>query len=75
MRSFDRITLNENVMMGQACIRGTHIPVSSVVRMVADGSAIEDILDIHPELELEDIQESLQYAAWLVGKRTYPFFN
>lgn len=31
---------------------------------------LEDILAAYPELEKEDIVQSLQYAAWLASKKT-----
>lgn len=39
--------------------------VSLVVKLVADGMSPDEILDAYPYLEREDIQQALQYAAWL----------
>ena len=60
---FNRITINPRQMGGVPCIRGLRIPVATVVGMVADGMATEEILRSFPDLEKEDIRESLQYAA------------
>ena len=62
---FDRITFDANIMGGRACIRGMRIPVSVVVRQVAHGASWEEVLAGYPDLEREDIQQSLEYAAWL----------
>lgn len=50
-------------MGGVPCIRGMRIPVATVVRMVANGLSTAEILDLHPDLEAEDIREALLYAA------------
>ena len=47
---------------GEACIKGTRIPVSVVVATLADLS-IEDLLREYPQLHREDVQAALRYAA------------
>jgi uncharacterized protein (DUF433 family) len=48
-----------------ACIRGLRIPVSVVVGQIAYGAAWEEILEGYPDLERADIQQAIEYAAWL----------
>jgi uncharacterized protein (DUF433 family) len=69
---FERITVNPAQMGGVPCIRGLRIPVATVVGMVADGMAIDEILDELPDLEREDIREALKFAAEAVLKRELP---
>ena len=42
------------------------VPVSVVVGQIAHGATWDEILQGHPDLEREDIQQSLEYAAWLM---------
>jgi uncharacterized protein (DUF433 family) len=63
MTMFDRITFDSDIMGGRACIRGMRIPVSVVVGQVAHGASWEEVLAGYPDLEREDIQQSLEYAA------------
>ncbi len=63
--AFDRITFDPKVMAGRACIRGLRIPVSVIVGQIAGGASGEQILADYPDLEAEDIQQALAYAAWL----------
>ena len=72
MRSFRRISFDPSVMGGQACIRDMRIPVSLVVNLVANGMTVEEIIKEYPDLEPEDIKESLQYAAWLAREELHP---
>jgi uncharacterized protein (DUF433 family) len=61
--TFERITAEPDKMGGVACIRGLRIPVATVVGMVAEGMTVQEILADYPDLEAEDIRESLRYAA------------
>lgn len=72
MIGFKRITFNPNVMGGQACIRGMRIPVSLIVNLVANGMTTEDIIKEYPDIEPEDIKESLEYASWLTKEELHP---
>lgn len=65
MLGFNRITFDSKVMEGQACIRGMRIPVSLIVNLIAHGKVVTEILDEYPDLEKEDVQQALEYAAWL----------
>lgn len=69
---YTRITINPKQMDGVPCIRGLRIPVATVIDMVADGMADEEILDAYPDLTLDDIHEALRFAAEAVRERTLP---
>ena len=62
---FNRITQNPGVMGGKPCIRGMRLTVGRILSQIGAGETIEEILIDYPYLEREDIQQSLQYAAWL----------
>jgi uncharacterized protein (DUF433 family) len=40
------------------------IPVSVIVKQIAHGATREEVLN-YPDLEPQDIQQALEYAAWL----------
>jgi uncharacterized protein (DUF433 family) len=61
MLGFDRITFDPRIMSGQACIRGMRIPVSLVVNLVAHGKQTTEILEEYPDLESEDIRQTLEW--------------
>ena len=69
---FNRITVNPNQMGGVPCVRGLRIPVATVVGMMADGMTEEEILRSYPDLEPEDLQEALRFAAEAVRERELP---
>jgi len=66
---FDRITFEQKLLGGRACVRGMRIPVSLIVGQIAHGSTFEEILEEYPDLEREDIQQAIEYAAWLAQEQ------
>jgi uncharacterized protein (DUF433 family) len=75
MKVFDRITFNTGIMGGQACVRDMRIPVSLVVNLVANGMPVQEIIKEYPDLRAEDIQQCLQYAAWLTKEETHSLID
>ena len=65
MAGFDRITFDSSILSGRACIRGMRIPVSVIVKQLAHGATREEVLGDYPDLEAQDVQQALEYAAWL----------
>lgn len=70
---FDRITAEPQKMGGVPCIRGLRIPVATILSMLADGMKAEEILNAYPDLEIEDIEQSLHFAAVLAKDRQIEF--
>jgi len=69
---YDRITIDPQVCHGQACVRGTRIPVHQIVRMLANGDTIEGLLEDYPNLAREDVLAALDYAASLAEEEVTP---
>lgn len=72
MEELDRITIDPEICLGQATIRGMRITVSIILKQVASGMTTKDILKAYPELEEEDVVQALKYAAWLSSEKTRP---
>ena len=69
---FERIITDPAQMGGLPCIRGLRIPVAAVIDMVADGMSPADIIDAFPDLQPQDIEQALHYAAESVREREIP---
>jgi uncharacterized protein (DUF433 family) len=69
MEQFDRITFDPLVMGGRACIRNMRLTVSLILNLVANGMSTDEILIAYPYLEAADIQQALQYGAWLAEEQ------
>jgi len=64
MKALNRITFDPAVMGGKPCIRGMRVTVGMIVGLMASGHGKEEILNLYPYLEPNDIDEALAYAAW-----------
>jgi uncharacterized protein (DUF433 family) len=69
---YERISVDPNVCHGEACIKGTRIPVHQIIRMLANGDKIEELLEDYPSLKSEDIYACLEYAASLAEEQITP---
>lgn len=69
---FGRISIDPNICHGQACVSGTRMPVHQIVRMLANGDTVEDLLAEYPFLSRADILASLDYAAGLAEEQVTP---
>lgn len=63
MNYLDRITIEPDKRGGKPCLRGLRITVYDVLDYLAGGMSPEEILDDFPDLEREDIQAALAFAA------------
>jgi uncharacterized protein (DUF433 family) len=59
----DRIEMNPKVMTGKPVIRGTRIPVEMILRKLGTGMTIEDIIEDHPRITVDDIRAAQAFAA------------
>jgi uncharacterized protein (DUF433 family) len=59
----DRISVDPQLLVGKAVIKGTRIAVEFLVELLAEGWTREEVLKNYPQLTAEDIQAALHYAA------------
>jgi uncharacterized protein (DUF433 family) len=59
----ERIFSHPDLRAGEPCIKGTRIPVSTIVASFAEGLTRQDILREYPQLKDEDITAALLYAS------------
>jgi len=69
---FERISIDPRICHGQACVKGTRIPVHEIVRMLANGDTMDGLLAEYPSLSREDIMACLDYAAELAKEQVTP---
>jgi len=61
-----RITIDPKIMVGKPTIRGLRITVDQILKALAAGINTDELLEDYPELEKEDIEAAILYAAELV---------
>ena len=61
------IERNPNIMMGKPIIKGTRITVELLMRKLADGYNIDDLLKSYTHLTKEQILATLEYVADMIA--------
>ena len=59
----DRIVRSPDVCGGAPVIKGTRVPIRTVLASLAEGDTIEEILKAFPTLKAEDIRAVIAFAA------------
>lgn len=59
----NRITLDPAVCHGKPTIRGLRYPVEAILEYLAGGDSFQELLAEFPDLEREDLQACIQFAA------------
>jgi uncharacterized protein (DUF433 family) len=72
MKTLTRITFDPAVMGGKPCLRGLRVTVGTLVGLVAAGHSRQEILQLYPYLEEDDIAQALAYAAWRADEMEAP---
>jgi uncharacterized protein (DUF433 family) len=67
----ERIAIDPAVHHGDACIKGTRVPVSVIVGSIADADTMQDVLVAYPHLSLQDIRAALKFAAEAVSNSDF----
>jgi uncharacterized protein (DUF433 family) len=63
MHVAERIVIDPEVLQGQPVVRGTRIAISLILRKLAEGATLPELLDAYPHLAAEDVRAVLAYAA------------
>jgi len=59
-------------MGGVPCVRGTRIPVVTILGLLGEGRSPAEVIADYPQLVVDDVLACLRYAARLVDERFLP---
>ena len=63
------IAVDPEIHHGEPCIKGTRVPVSTIVGNIKDGISNDEIINAYPRLNEEAIQAALAYESDMVGEK------
>jgi len=63
MKLEEYICVDPTVMLGKPSFRGTRVTVELVLRKLAEGASIEELLASYPQLSSAAIHAAMAYAA------------
>lgn len=69
----ERITIHPEICHGKPTVRGMRWPVEVILDMLGSGMTMNQILEDHQELEIEDIYACLQFAKLAVTGRSIKY--
>jgi uncharacterized protein (DUF433 family) len=70
--NFPRIVVSQEICMGKPCIKGTRIPVSSVLAYLAAGMSVEDFLKEFHWVAKADVLQALAFSSLLANNQVIP---
>ncbi|OGK24692.1 hypothetical protein A3A46_01515 [Candidatus Roizmanbacteria bacterium RIFCSPLOWO2_01_FULL_37_13] len=70
-----RIIRDPKIMLGKAVITGTRITVEQILRLLAQGQTVEEILHNFPYLKREDIKAAIKYAHEVITEEEVYYFD
>ena len=73
MKTYDKIEMNPNIMFGKPVIKNTRITVEQIMRKLAGGMTIEEIIRDHPHVNREDILAAHEFAADFIADEDIAF--
>ena len=68
----NRIVIDHRIMGGVPCVKGTRVPVATIVGLLAQGLPINEVSEHYPQLTLDDVLACLEFAANAVDERHLP---
>ena len=57
-----RISIDPAAVVGKPCIKGTRITVELVLRWLAGGRSVEDVIEAYPHITEGDVRAVLDYS-------------
>ena len=66
----DFVTVDPDYHHGEPCIKGTRVPLATIVGSLADGMTTDDILAEYPQITPEAVRAAVAYAAEVVSQET-----
>jgi uncharacterized protein (DUF433 family) len=64
----NRIISNPEIMLGKPIIRGTRITVELILRKIAEGLNIDELLVGYPQLKKADVSAALSYSTDVIAE-------
>ena len=64
----ERIIISPDVMLGKPVIKGTRITVEFIIKKLAEGMEVNEIIAEYPPLARDDIMACLAYSADVISR-------
>lgn len=68
MEYVERIVSDPHIMLGKPVIKGTRITVELLLRKIAAGMSMEELLEAYPHLTHDDLLAAISYSADVIER-------
>lgn len=68
MEYIKTIVSDPDIMLGKPIVKGTRITVELILRKMAEGMTIEELLEAYPHITKDDILAAISYSADVISK-------
>jgi len=62
-----RIVSDYKIMLGKPVIKGTRVTVEVILKKLAEGASVRDVIKMYPNLKKEDVLATLNYASEVIS--------
>ncbi|MGR3303284.1 MAG: DUF433 domain-containing protein [Candidatus Scalindua sp.] len=66
-----RIVSDPDIMLGKPVVKGTRITVELILRKMAEGMTIEELLEAYPHITKDDILAAVSYSADVISREEW----
>jgi uncharacterized protein (DUF433 family) len=63
----DLIVIDPEICNGRPVVRGTRIPVQTIMEFLAAGDTVDEVLDAYPTVTREQVLACMEWASRLMG--------
>lgn len=71
MKLLERIISDPEIMAGKPVVKGTRLTVQYILKLLANGATIEEIMEEYEGLTCEDIMACLLFASEILENTTF----
>lgn len=68
----ERISIDPTICHGNACIKGTRVPVYLILEMLSAGDNVDGILKAYPFLSKNDVLAAIEFGAKMSKESVIP---
>lgn len=65
-----RLSSSPDILLGKPVIKNTRIPVDLILERLGDGMSIEEILEVTPGIERDDILACISYSSQVISRES-----
>ena len=71
--TFERVEINPDIMFGKPVVKGTRITIEHILRKLAGGMTVSEIIADHPHLVPDDVYAAAAFAADYIAREEIVF--